>query len=372
MDDDLDEIASSLFMNEVPKVWAAKSYPSLKPLGPWVADLRERIAFLRKWTDRGRPASYWISGFFFPQVRAAGLSRPGRDAVDGGSRPSVCTRVRSSWEVVKGAGTDRWRLMWSVPASNLGTSPWPPPARPQAFLTGTLQNHARSERISVDDLSYAFHVLDTAADNIHAPPEQGCYVHGLFLEGARWDAGRKVLAESRPRVLHEAFPPLWLRPEANRAPPADGAMPPPPPPPPPASNRSPCRGLGAHHAAGFPYCAPPLLLACMLLSVPLARRLRVPCVQDAAARGYTVHHGPLHQFCARRRAPLRRRVRGPVPPAQRNPERALDTEVGSPLLRAQSLRRTCTGSRAGSRVALLRVGRTHRRPEATHERAEIP
>lgn len=32
-------------------------------------------------------------------------------------------------------------------------------------------------------------------------PDVGCYIHGLFLEGARWDAAAGQLAESRPKEL---------------------------------------------------------------------------------------------------------------------------------------------------------------------------
>lgn len=42
-------------------------YPSLKPLASWTADLIERVAFFRKWVDRGVMDSYWLSAFFFPQ-----------------------------------------------------------------------------------------------------------------------------------------------------------------------------------------------------------------------------------------------------------------------------------------------------------------
>jgi dynein heavy chain len=36
-----------------------------------MADLLERLAFIQAWVQRGTPAVYWISGFFFPQVSLA-------------------------------------------------------------------------------------------------------------------------------------------------------------------------------------------------------------------------------------------------------------------------------------------------------------
>lgn len=49
-------------------MWQGKAYPSLKPLASWVKDLLERCAFITTWIEKGAPAVYWISGFFFPQV----------------------------------------------------------------------------------------------------------------------------------------------------------------------------------------------------------------------------------------------------------------------------------------------------------------
>ena len=52
---------------QVPQQWAKAAYPSLKPLGPWIADLWVRCEFTRDWILHGPPKSFWISGFFFPQ-----------------------------------------------------------------------------------------------------------------------------------------------------------------------------------------------------------------------------------------------------------------------------------------------------------------
>ncbi len=47
----------------------------------------------------------------------------------------------------------------------------------------------------------------------HARPEDGAYVNGLFIEGARWDTANHVIAESLPRELYTPMPYIQLAPK---------------------------------------------------------------------------------------------------------------------------------------------------------------
>ena len=91
---------------------------------------------------------------------------------------------------------------------------------PTGFLTGALQNHARKYNQPIDQLSFRFTVQskycnqeefsemiesrDEDAIEANLPPllEDGVYVHGLFLDAARWDDNEMVLVDALPAEMN--------------------------------------------------------------------------------------------------------------------------------------------------------------------------
>ena len=73
MSRELDMMYTSLINNQVPPNWSNVSYPSLKTLTSWIADLKERVVFMRTWATKGHPKSYWLSGLFFPHGFITGV-----------------------------------------------------------------------------------------------------------------------------------------------------------------------------------------------------------------------------------------------------------------------------------------------------------
>ncbi|XP_078090943.1 dynein axonemal heavy chain 3-like [Mustelus asterias] len=81
----------------------------------------------------------------------------------------------------------------------------------QSFLTGVLQNYARKYRIPIDHLGFQFDVTNQSYD-MPAPPIDGVYINGLYMEGAQWDRKKHRIGESLPKVLYDNLPIIWLKP----------------------------------------------------------------------------------------------------------------------------------------------------------------
>ncbi|XP_068952632.1 dynein axonemal heavy chain 3 [Petaurus breviceps papuanus] len=81
----------------------------------------------------------------------------------------------------------------------------------QSFLTGVSQNFARKYTIPIDHIGFQFEVTSQEL-TVAEKPENGAFVKGLFLEGARWDRISMEIGESFPKILYDPLPIIWLKP----------------------------------------------------------------------------------------------------------------------------------------------------------------
>ncbi|XP_030605544.1 dynein heavy chain 11, axonemal [Archocentrus centrarchus] len=144
----METLQSALFMEHVPDLWARLAYPSTKTLAQWLSDLMCSCHELDSWTqDFVLPAVVWLSGLF----------------------------------------------------------------NPQSFLTAVLQSIARKNQWPLDKMTLTVDVTKKMKDDFGHPPREGAYIHGLFMEGARWDTQAGIITEAVLRDLTPAMPVLYVR-----------------------------------------------------------------------------------------------------------------------------------------------------------------
>lgn len=67
-------------------------------------------------------------------------------------------------------------------------------------MTAALQGHARKTAIPIDALQFRTNVREVFGDQIEEEPDDGVNIHGLYLQGAKWDYGRASVEDSDHRV----------------------------------------------------------------------------------------------------------------------------------------------------------------------------
>ena len=56
--------------------------------------------------------------------------------------------------------------------------------------------------MAIDTLQFRFAVLDATPEQITEGPDDGMYVYGLWMEGARFDMDKKLMQVSRPGEMY--------------------------------------------------------------------------------------------------------------------------------------------------------------------------
>ena len=154
--DVMDTLISDLFLGTVPNLWlkicgqvGPTGAYNRKSLGAWFADLLLRVKQLRRWSDDNLalPPSIWISGLF----------------------------------------------------------------NPMGYVTACMQVTARAKGLPLDSMTVHTEITTLEPTQVTAQPEEGTHVHGLFMEGARWDKATNMLADSYPKELHPAVPVMYIK-----------------------------------------------------------------------------------------------------------------------------------------------------------------
>ncbi|XP_011874224.1 PREDICTED: dynein heavy chain 10, axonemal [Vollenhovia emeryi] len=149
MDAVLENISVALYNGTLPKEWARVAPDTRKNLAGWMGHLQKRIDQYTNWSGANEPVVLWLSGLHVPETYLAALVQ------------MACRK-------------NNWPLDRSV-------------------IYTTVSKFSKP-------------------DDVEERPDQGCYVYGLYLEGARWDIEEHRLKRSHPKVLIEELPILTVVP----------------------------------------------------------------------------------------------------------------------------------------------------------------
>jgi dynein heavy chain len=156
MTEELSTTLDAIFDAKVPPAWLRTSVGDefswiLPTLGLWFSSLLSRDEQNRTWLNTRRPNCFWLTGFFNPQGMLTAMKQE-------------VTRKHSK--------TDKWAL---------------------------------------DDVVYHTEVTQfERAEQVRAPPGEGVYIYGLFMEGATWSKSDGTIVESEPKKLFTSLPVLHV------------------------------------------------------------------------------------------------------------------------------------------------------------------
>ncbi|XP_015248307.1 PREDICTED: dynein heavy chain 9, axonemal [Cyprinodon variegatus] len=148
MTSEMENLQNAIFLDIVPDSWTKRAYPSMSCLALWFCDLLARIKELEAWSsDFLLPSTVWLAGFF----------------------------------------------------------------NPQSFLTAIMQAMARRNEWPLDSMCLQCDVTKKNREDFTSPPREGAYIHGLFMEGARWDQQTGLIVDARLKDLTPTMPVIFIR-----------------------------------------------------------------------------------------------------------------------------------------------------------------
>jgi len=155
MSNELDNLADALFNGTLPAAWRRLAPQTLKGLGSWMIHFTRRLSQYTEWIEGGKdPKVMWLSGLHIPE----------------------------------------------------------------SYLTALVQTTCRKKQWPLDKSTLYTKVTKFATpEDVKEAPEDGCYITGLYLEGAGWDFEASVLKRQDPKVLVIELPILEVIPiEGNK------------------------------------------------------------------------------------------------------------------------------------------------------------
>lgn len=138
MSADLDQLGSSFFNGFLPPMWAKLAPPTMKNLVGWISHFERRFKQYRAWIDIEEPKVIWLSGLHIPE----------------------------------------------------------------SYLTALIQTTCRAKGWALDKSTMFTNVTKTKDEKeVTKRLEQGTYVQGLYIEGARWNGDADCLDYQKPKEL---------------------------------------------------------------------------------------------------------------------------------------------------------------------------
>lgn len=78
-------------------------------------------------------------------------------------------------------------------------------------MTAIMQTTARAKGLPLDKMANNTDITEMMdLEELTGEPDEGAYIHGLFIEGAGWERGEKrgegYLIDAAPKILHPSCP----------------------------------------------------------------------------------------------------------------------------------------------------------------------